>query len=70
MKKEITYKEALIELEDSINRIENEDVSVDELSTLVKRVAFLLKFCKDTLYATESEISDVLNQIDEDEKTA
>lgn len=67
MKEEITYKAALNEIEESVNRIENEDVDVDELSTLVKRVSFLLKFCKEKLYSTEKEIDEVLKQIDENE---
>ena len=67
MTEEITYKEALHEIEESVNRIENEDVDVDELSTLVKRVSFLLKFCKEKLYSTEKEIDEILKQMDEDE---
>jgi len=67
MTEEITYKEALHEIEESVNRIESEDVGVDELSTLVKRVSFLLKFCKEKLYSTEKEIDEILKQMDEDE---
>jgi len=67
MTEEITYKEALHEIEESVNRIESEDVDVDELSTLVKRVSFLLKFCKEKLYSTEKEIDEILKQMDEDE---
>lgn len=67
MKEEITYTAALKEIEESVLRIENEEVDVDELSTLVKRVSFLLKYCKEKLYATEKEIDMVLKQMDDDE---
>jgi len=67
MKEELTYTEALKEIEESVQRIENEDVDVDELSTLVKRVSFLLKFCKEKLYSTEKEIDMILKEIDDEE---
>jgi len=67
MKEELTYTEALKEIEESVLRIENEDVDVDELSTLVKRVSFLLKFCKEKLYSTEKEIDMILKEIDDEE---
>lgn len=67
MKEKLTYRAALKEIEESVNRIENEDVDVDELSTLVKRVSELLKFCKEKLYSTEKEIDLVLKQMDSNE---
>ena len=65
MNEELTYRAALKEIEESVNKIEQEDVDVDELATLVKRVSELLKFCKGKLYSTEQEIDEVLkNMID------
>ncbi|MGB5988122.1 MAG: exodeoxyribonuclease VII small subunit [Marinifilaceae bacterium] len=67
MSEELTYRAALKEIEESVNKIEQEDVDVDELSTLVKRVSELLKFCKAKLYSTEQEIDEVLKNMNDNE---
>jgi exodeoxyribonuclease VII small subunit len=67
MKEKLSYRAALKEIEEAVNKIENEDVDVDELSTLVKRVSSLLEFCKEKLYATEKEVDEVLKNMDRDE---
>ncbi len=67
MNEELTYRAALKEIEESVNKIEQEDVDVDELATLVKRVSELLKFCKGKLYSTEQEIDEVLKNMNDNE---
>ena len=64
MKNKTTYTEAITELEDIVNEIENEDIGVDELSEKVKRASELIKICKDKLYKTEEEVSAVLKDIE------
>ena len=63
-KKKITYNEALSEIEQIIESIENNEFEVDELSLKVKRVSELLSFCKDKLHKTEIEIENILKEID------
>ena len=65
-KKDISYKEAITEIEEILQLIENDEMDIDDLSSKVKRVAFLIKFCKDKLHTTESEIQKVLDDIDTD----
>ena len=66
-KKELTYGEALREMEDILKKIENEELDVDELSTTVKRVAHLMKVCREKLRKTEVEVEKILKEMDEDE---
>ena len=66
--KELTYSQALAELEDIINRIESEEVDVDALAEKVKRASVLIRFCKEKLKSTEEEVRSVLS--DSETKTA
>ncbi len=61
-----TYKEAIVELESIVNEIENEEISVDELSEKVKRASQLIRLCKSKLTKTEEEVSKVLEEMKED----
>ena len=63
MKKEISYTQAIEELEEIVSSIENEDVNVDELSVKVKRAAELIKICKNKLHNTEEEVNSILKDI-------
>ena len=59
--KELTYSQALAELEDIISRIESEQVDVDALAEKVKRASVLIRFCKEKLKSTEEEVRSVLS---------
>ncbi len=63
MSKKQTYQNALNELEDIIEAIENEDIGIDELSSKVKRAASLLQFCQTKLRKTETDIDAILKDI-------
>lgn len=65
--KKLPYTEALQELEEIVNQIENEEISVDELSTKVKRAALLIKICKNILTTTEEEVAQILKELNTDE---
>ena len=54
-KQEITYKAAVKEVEDILEKIEDGQLDVDELTINVKRVTELLKICKNKLQKTEDE---------------
>lgn len=61
----ITYKEALAQLEQIVHKIENEEPDVDELSMLVKKASELMTFCKERLKFTEEEINQTLEKLKE-----
>jgi exodeoxyribonuclease VII small subunit len=65
--KKMTYKDAIEELEEIVNGIENEDVDVDELSKKVERASKLLSICSDKLKKTEEEVDKVIEQINKSE---
>lgn len=62
----ITYTQAVKQIEEILNRIENEDLDVDELTNMVKTASGLIKFCKSKLFESEQEIEKILNDIDVD----
>ncbi len=64
-----TYKEAVTEIEDILEKLENEELDVDELTLKVKRVSVLLKYCKEKLTATDKEVQSIIEDLDKPETT-
>ncbi|GAF04772.1 exodeoxyribonuclease VII small subunit [Saccharicrinis fermentans] len=64
-KKKIGYVEAITEIEDILSKIESNELDVDELSDKVKRVSVLLKICKEKLHTTETEVENILKEIED-----
>jgi len=63
-KKNISYREAIAEIELIVKKIENDEADVDELAGNVKRVAELIKICKEKLFKAEKEVKDIIDKID------
>jgi exodeoxyribonuclease VII small subunit len=63
--KKLTYQEALQEIEEILEKIEGNELDIDELAEKVKRVSFLLKFCKDKLQKTNEEVEKILNEMED-----
>lgn len=63
--KQITYSQALTELERIINDIESEEIDVDVLTEKVRKATSLIKFCRGKLRNTEEEVKKVLSEIEE-----
>jgi len=63
-KKDISYNDAVEEIEEILHQIENEELDIDILSDKVKRVSTLLKLCKKKLHQTEVEVQKILEDID------
>lgn len=63
--KKFNYKKALDEIEQIVQKIESEDIDVDELSTMVKRAADLIKQCKTKLKTTGDELNDIIQNLEE-----
>ena len=62
--KEITYKAAVAEIEQILEKIEEGELDVDELTENVKRVTKLLNICKTKLQKTETEVNKILSEED------
>ncbi len=63
--KKATYKEAITEIEEILEKIENEELDVDELSDQVTRVSTLITICKDKLHKTEAEVEKILKEMNQ-----
>jgi len=61
-----SYNQAINEIEEILEKIENGEPDVDELAALVKRAGYLIKLCRTKLHSTEKEIEAILK----DEKEA
>ncbi len=55
-KKELSYDSALAELQELVGQLQEEVISMDDLSEKAKRAAELVKFCQDKLRKTEEEL--------------
>ena len=64
-KKNITYNEAVKEIELILQHLEEEELDVDQLAEKVKRATVLIQFCKDKLKNTEEEVNKILDVDDE-----
>jgi len=64
-KKAVTYNEAMAEVEEILEKIENEELDVDDLAEKVKRVSVLLKICKDKLLKTNDQVEQILKEMED-----
>ena len=65
-KKEISYSEAITELENILSEFEKGEPDIDNLSEKVKRVSVLINLCKKKLKHTEDEVQKILDNIETD----
>jgi exodeoxyribonuclease VII small subunit len=63
--KKISYSEAMSEIEAILEKIENEELDVDQLAEKVKRVSTLLKTCKDKLTKTNEQVEQILKEMED-----
>jgi exodeoxyribonuclease VII small subunit len=63
--RELTYSQALNELEKIVAAIESEEADVDVLAEKIKRASFLISFCKQKLRTAEEEVKKVLAEMGE-----
>lgn len=59
---DINYEEALTELEQIRDALEEDLISVDDLSEKVKRAYWLIYFCKEKLVKTEVDLASLLRK--------
>jgi exodeoxyribonuclease VII small subunit len=63
MKENLTYTEAFEELKTIVDQLENDSVSVDELTEKMKRATVLMKICRDKLTKTEEEVNKTIEEL-------
>lgn len=57
--KDIKYSEAITELDGILQKIQTEEVDVDDLTKEVNRAVELIKICKEKIEKTEMEVKKV-----------
>ena len=60
MKEEQKYEAAYAELKTIVNRMENDELDIDQMSEQLRRALQLIKLCKDKLTKTDEEIKKIL----------
>lgn len=61
--KEMTYTEAVGELEKILAYMQSEKCDIDKLSAYTRRATELLKECRERLTATDEELRSILAQL-------
>ena len=62
MSEEIKYEAAIAELQAIVNKMENDELDIDQMSEQLKRAQELIKLCKDKLTKTDEEIKKILSE--------
>ena len=67
---QMTYTQAITELEELVQKMQDPQCSIDNLSQYTARSLQLLKVCKAKLTATDEELKKVLNEMSDDKNNA
>ncbi|MCY3925184.1 MAG: exodeoxyribonuclease VII small subunit [bacterium] len=59
------YAAAMTELQKILDALEAPDVDVDALATHVDRAAELLRFCRERLVAAETQVTQIVAELDD-----
>ena len=62
MKQEMKYEAAFAELQSIVQRMENDELDIDQLTTQLKRAQELIKLCRDKPTKTDEEIKKILTE--------
>ena len=61
-KKTMTYAEAMSQIEAILDRLQREEITVDNLAAEVKRATELIAECKARLHKVEEEVGKILQE--------
>lgn len=61
----MTYSEAIAELESILAMLRGDNCDVDTLAARTRRAVALLKACRSRLTATDEELKEILNQLEQ-----
>jgi len=62
-KKPKSYTNAIEEIENIIENIENNEIDIDKISDEINRATELFKYCKERLTKTEKDVENIINLI-------
>ena len=58
------FGEAVSELEEILQRIESEEIDIDELAAELKKAAHLLELCRSKIRKAEVEVTQIVQSLD------
>ena len=70
MKKTGKYSDVLRELEETLERMNRGDVPIDELEETVKEAAQKIRYLRQVLRSTQSEVTKILKEVEDDQAAA
>ncbi|WP_036196031.1 exodeoxyribonuclease VII small subunit [Maribacter antarcticus] len=59
----LTYEEASKELESILEKLRNDEISIDKLEKVVTRAAAISKLCQDKLRNTEIKVEGIIDKL-------
>lgn len=65
MEDNLTYEKALAELEQILKAMQSDQCDIDKLASMTKRATELLAACRSKLTATESELREILDSMEQ-----
>jgi exodeoxyribonuclease VII small subunit len=60
---DLNYEQAAQELDQILNELKNDKISIDKLAEKVERAAKLASFCSQKLRTTENKIKDIIEKL-------
>ncbi len=67
---ELSFGDALAQLEEILERIEAEETDIDELAGQLKRAAGLLDLCRVKIHKAETEVKQIVADLEKDDAPA
>ena len=61
MKKELTYSDAYLKLEELVEQIESDTIQLDTLAEKVKEANDLIRFCETKLRSIENDVAEAVD---------
>lgn len=65
---DLSFREAVDELEAILERIEGEEIDVDQLAAELRRAAVLLDLCRTKIRKAELEVTQIVQTLDEEDE--
>jgi exodeoxyribonuclease VII small subunit len=59
------YADALAELEEILDELEDESLDVDTLATKVERASTLIRFCRNRITSARTQVEQIVADLDE-----
>ena len=61
-KKELSYDAAIKELDDIMEKLQDENVGLDKMADYVQRASELIKYCKDKLRGIQANVDQIFEE--------